>query len=339
MGGPKESGEIRIGIAGAVISSQAALDTLIEMGIPMKLVLALDPECSRGVSGYRDLAQRARELGINSFSFRNINDQEVVEQLKKHGLDYLFVVGLSQLLKKPVMDTVKKGVIGFHPTRLPRGRGRAPLAWLTLLREGGAASLFFIDEQADRGELIVQEPFSVEDEDDAASVYDKACRALVKALNRIGPDLRKGSLAGTPQDHGQASYYARRTPEDGVIDWSLPAEEIDRLVKAATNPHPGAWTFWGNHMIIIWVSRVEKACPGRGTTGQVLHQEGGQMIVQCGSGHLRVISWQFEPPDEGMQIPVHARLGSLPQAEIFHLRQKVALLEQRIKELEEKNNG
>ena len=85
----------------------------------------------------------------------------------------------------------KLGCIGFHPTLLPKGRGRAPLAWLILKEKKGAASFFLMDKKADSGPVFVQEPFEIEDNDDASRVEKKIEIAIEKALDKWLPELKK----------------------------------------------------------------------------------------------------------------------------------------------------
>ncbi len=84
-----------------------------------------------------------------------------------------------------------------------------------------------------------------------------------------------GKLRGTPEDHDEASYYGKRAPIDGVIDWSRPAAKIDRLIKAVSDPLPGARTYWEDTAITLWASRMEVEFKGIGTSDYQLPPIGG----------------------------------------------------------------
>src|SRR5688572_19088016 len=161
---------MRFVVAGSVSTTKVTLDALIRHDAPVAGVLGLDPAFSKNVSGYVDLSTSAREKGIPYLGFRQINSPEVLAALRSWRPDYLFVVGLSQLVSDEVMQSASKFCIGFHPTLLPDGRGRAPLAWLVLDRAPGAATLFQITAEADAGPIIAQVPYDVRETDYAADV-------------------------------------------------------------------------------------------------------------------------------------------------------------------------
>ena len=94
-------------------------------------VLGLDGQFAARTSDYQRLEDIARKAGVTYHDFRNINAPEIVETVRRWEPDLLFVVGLSQIVRKELLQVPKVGCVGFHPTWLPEGRGRAPVAWLT----------------------------------------------------------------------------------------------------------------------------------------------------------------------------------------------------------------
>lgn len=125
----------RIILAGSVNSSRRTLEKLVEHGLNVVGVLGLDPAAAKNVSGYNDLSTFAQEQGIDFSYFSKINNPEVVEFVKSKTPDLLFVIGLSQLVKQELLDVPTVGCIGFHPTKLPEGRGRGAIAWIILDRK------------------------------------------------------------------------------------------------------------------------------------------------------------------------------------------------------------
>src|SRR5690606_17854055 len=106
----------------------------------------------------------------------------------------------------------------------------------------GAASFFVLRTGVDDGPVVAQEPFEVDENDDAKSVETKLLAAEEKALDTWLPKLASGEIGGVEQDHSQASSYWRRCPEDGWFDLQVTVDELVRLIKASTEPHPGAYT-------------------------------------------------------------------------------------------------
>src|SRR5262245_26222852 len=117
---------VRIALAGSVNSSRRILQALLKHHANVVGVLGLSPDASTNVSGYCRYDDLAHSRGIPYIDFRNINHHEVVEAARSWEPDLLFVVGLSQLVKPELLSVPRLGCVGFHPTWLPEGRGRAP---------------------------------------------------------------------------------------------------------------------------------------------------------------------------------------------------------------------
>src|ERR1051325_10450012 len=136
---------MKFAIAGSVSTSRLALSALMRHRVNLVGVLGLSREASANVSGYRRLDDLAAQAEVPYMDFTSINSEQILNMLRRWAPDYFFVIGLSQPLKPSILPMPKVGCIGFHPARLPQGRGRAPIAWLTLGAAPGAATLFFID--------------------------------------------------------------------------------------------------------------------------------------------------------------------------------------------------
>jgi methionyl-tRNA formyltransferase len=173
---------MRIVVAGATVSTHQTLEALIRHGADVVGVLQLRGESSHTVTAFSPLDELAESHGIACATFRNINDSEIVEQVRQWQPDLMFVVGLSQLVHGEMMSIPARGCVGFHPTFLPAGRGRAPLAWLTLDAQPGAATFFLIDEGVDSGPIFVQETFEVTHLGDRASFGSLAARTADRSL-------------------------------------------------------------------------------------------------------------------------------------------------------------
>lgn len=274
----------RIAIAGSVNSSLKTLNKLVEHRLDVVHVLALDPSRSGSVSGYRDLKVTADEYGISSSYFSKINDPNVYKTLQKKEVDLLFIIGLSQMVKEPLLSLAAIGNVGFHPTRLPEGRGRAALAWIVLKKAKGAATFFLLDEGMDSGPILGQSTFEVSDNDYAADVVEKIKTSIDEVLDSVFPLLKDGSLVVEEQDHSKATYLGVRRPRDGAIDWTLPSYEVRRLIRATSKPLPGAFSFFQGHKLIVW--RASEKREYTGVPGRVIEIIDGNPVVCCGNGGL-----------------------------------------------------
>lgn len=316
---------------GGVSSTEILIRKLHEHGFDQLHVWGFEPADTGLVSGWADLAATCAELGIGYSSFVKVASCQ--DELQQFAPDLVFAVGLSQLIPQPMLAIARLENVGFHPTALPKGRGRAPIAWLVLERTPGAATFFALRDGVDDGPIFVQRHFDVTEEDDAASVEARILQAEAAALDEWLPLVAAGDLAAQPQDDSAATWYGRRSPEDGWIDWSQPAEQIVRLIRASTHPHPGAISLAADVRLTIWSGRVHER-PEQGVVGRILQVEDDESFtVQSGSGLVRVTRWSAAQP---WRPKVGAMLGYYPQAEILSLRRRCLQLEDRLLAIEEK---
>jgi methionyl-tRNA formyltransferase len=318
---------MRIVVAGATVSTYETLDALIRHGADVVGVLQLRDESSHTVTGFTRLDELATPHGIPCETFRNINDAEIVEQVRQWQPDLMFVVGLSQLVRAEMMSIPPRGCIGFHPT------------WLALDAQPGAATFFLIDEGVDSGPIFVQETFAVTPDDYAADVERTLLVAMKVALGRWIPDLLSGVWNPRPQDEVLATYNGRRNVDDGLLDWNQSAEQVHSLIRATSNPHPGAYTWYQGRKLIVWRAELEKHLPWRGAVGRVLHVEPDRgALVQVSDGLLWLTQVQFsdeaEPRSADTVLKVGIKLGFVVQDEVAALRARIEDLETRLRNLE-----
>ena len=209
----------------------------------------------------------------------------------------MFVIGWSQILRSEVLRIPRLGTIGYHPALLPEFRGRGVIPWTIiqgLSRTGG--TLFLMDEGMDSGDIVVQKEFELDPAETASSLVDKHMKQLSLMVSELLDYIKDGQLPRKTQDHTRASYCARRTPRDGFINWERPAYQTWTLIRATTDPYPGAFTFWEGQKIIIWKARLLEHCNRYiGFPGQIQECLESSVIVQCGDGkHIELIEVQTE---------------------------------------------
>lgn len=320
---------MKIAVVGGVSSTRVLVEKLFEHGFLDVQVWGYSPDNHEMVSGWSNLEEPSLRFGYAFTPFVRVADCK--QDLAKFGPDLIFVVGLSQIIPADIIAIPRISCIGFHPTALPQGRGRAAIAWLILEQVGGAASFFIIREGVDDGPIVAQQPFLIDAHDDAASVERKILAAEEKALDDWLPDI--ANIQAVEQDHSAASWYGRRTPEDGWLDWTKSNADLLRLIRASTRPHPGAYTFHQGNVITIWAAETIDT-PHKGVTGRILEilPDGGY-VVQCGEGLIKINSWSAAG-DPAWRPRVGQKLGYYAEAEIHRLLEKNRLLENRISALE-----
>jgi len=244
------------------------LKTILEKGLKISAVFSYSDKKQKFYSDFASFDEITKKYNIMHHRVQNINDVENVEILKNIQPDLILVMGWSQLLKDEIIKIPKIGIIGSHPTELPKYRGRAPIPWSIIkgLKES-ALSFFWITSGIDNGDLLDQKKFKIEEDDDASTLYEKIIflgkDMILHNLQRI----QEGNIIKKRQDSSLfIEEWSKRTPEDGKIDWRENAKKIHTLIRATTHPYPGAFTFFKNSKLIIWnasYTEDEEQIPGK----------------------------------------------------------------------------
>jgi methionyl-tRNA formyltransferase len=316
---------MKVALIGGVTSTEITFKKLISNELKPAKVYGYEPEDSSLVSAYVNLREHCLNEKVAYEGFKMVNSLE--SEIINEKYDLVFVVGLSQLVSRKILEAPRLGCVGFHPTKLPRGRGRAPVAWLVLEEQEGAASFFVMGEGADDGPLLIQEPFEVNSLDTATSIEKKSINAISVALDKWLPELKNGHWNPVPQDEALATYFGKRTSSDGIIDWNESAFIIDRLIRSATRPHPGAYTYFKNEKMIVWSSEIEQQLKIKGVPGRVLVKKGNELLVQCAQGCV----WLKNIESKNLKkIKVGMKLGIEVQDRIQELIEKIEQMESRL---------
>lgn len=285
---------MKIVFIGSVSSSEVVLKELINEKLDIKMVFALDESVSENVSGYRPIDVIAEKNNIPFTKFTKINDEKNIQIIKEIAPDYIFVIGLSQLVSQQIISTAKNGVIGFHPTPLPKFRGRAAMVWQVLLGiHETKCSMFFIDAGTDTGDVIAQEPYQIDDTDYAEDIERKLLDAIAPLTRQVIRKIKSGNVDAWKQNEEEAVYLLKRTPDDGIIDWNKGINEIHKLIRAVSRPYPGAFSYYdGGHKIIIWRAEMRENKKYIGFPGQIAAIENGTMDIVCTDGLLHVTEYE-----------------------------------------------
>lgn len=229
------------------------IEAIYSIGGNLELLITLHDNKARKKSGRVYVDQFAVEKNIPVLKINHINDEEVKRTLKEKKIDWLFIVGWSQIASKELIATPTFGCIGAHPTLLPEGRGRAAIPWAILKALDKTGVTFFkMDEGVDTGAIIAQYEILLSETETATELYEKVNTAHSELIKKIWNKLITGAIEFKIQDENKASYWEGRTPEDGRIEYNMNVDEVDRLVRATTKPYPGAFIMNGEKKIIIW---------------------------------------------------------------------------------------
>lgn len=172
-----------------------------------------------------------------------IEDKEVDLLLS---INYLFIIE-HDLIAWP-----KRGAVNFHGSLLPKYRGRTPHVWAIINNEHKTGiTSHFISEGCDEGDIILQEEVSIEPKDTGAIVLDKFNMRYPSLVMKVIELFQKGEVKASKQDEQLATYFGKRTPGDGSINWNWQKERIFNWVRAQAYPYPGAFTYVNGNKVII----------------------------------------------------------------------------------------
>lgn len=245
----------------------AGIEALLNAGYDIAAVFthADDPKEN---NFYGSVAQLCARNGIPVHAPEDANHPLWVERIAKLKPDYLFSFYYRNLLSEALLGTASKGAFNLHGSLLPKYRGRAPANWVLVNGETETGvTLHRMVKRADAGAILAQQKVTIERSDTGLTLHAKLRDAATSLLRDALPQLVAGKLTETAQDDSQATYFGRRTAADGKLEWKKPAEELFNLVRAVTQPYPGAFCAVGEHKLIVWQAEVVKGnhglAPGR----------------------------------------------------------------------------
>ncbi|MBP2170832.1 UDP-4-amino-4-deoxy-L-arabinose formyltransferase/UDP-glucuronic acid dehydrogenase (UDP-4-keto-hexauronic acid decarboxylating) [Erwinia toletana] len=241
---------------------------------------------------FASVARVAAELGIPVFAPEDANHPLWVDRIKTMAPDVIFSFYYRNLLCDDILNSASVGAFNLHGSLLPKYRGRAPLNWVLVNGETETGvTLHRMVSRADAGAIVAQEPVAIAADDNALTLHRKLISAAESLLMNALPAIKHHRASERAQDDSQATTVGRRCAEDGRIDWAQPAQQINNLVRAVTDPWPGAFGYVGAAKFIVWKSKVHH--------GQLAQKAGtvlsvSPLLIACGAGALEVITGQSE---------------------------------------------
>lgn len=257
----------------------SCIEEIYRIGGKLDLLITLKDEKAKNKSGRIYLDGIAERENTPLLKINNINDAEIIEALKEHEIDWLFIIGWSQIAKKEVLETPTNGCIGMHPTLLPVGRGRAAIPWAIIkgLDKTGV-TMFKLDEGVDTGDIIGQGVIEIDESTTATDLYKKVDEMHVELISKYWDDIVNDRVILAKQDESKATEWPGRKPEDGELLSSMTMDEADKLIRAVTNPYPGTFYKDGDKVVRIWSAKVD---PNKGE-------------IKLSDGYLTPIDYEIE---------------------------------------------
>ena len=300
---------MRVAFAGTPAFAARALEAIHEHGATIPLVLTQpDRPSGRGLGVAASPVKRyAVDRSLRVEQPPSLRSQDVQSLLRDIPIDVLVVAAYGLILPQAVLDWPRHGGLNIHASLLPRWRGAAPVARaIEAGDEVTGITLMQMDAGLDTGPIVATRALPITERETAGSLTqrlaDLGAAMIVEALATLARD---GSLSAVAQSTEGATYAAKITRRDTLIDWAQPAPLLDRRIRAL-DPMPGAVAGWRGKPVRIraatpWVGHVV------GDPGTVVAVGAGGIDVACGSAPrttvLRVTEVQ---PASGRPMPAHA---------------------------------
>ena len=266
------------------------LRVLLDQGVDVALVLTHEDSPTETI-WYDSVAQVCADHSIPFITPDDANASNVVARIRALAPEFFFSFYYRKMLGADLLGIPTRGALNMHGSLLPKYRGRVPVNWAVLHgeRETGA-SLHYMEIKPDAGNLVAQTAVPILGDDTAFEVFQKVTVAAELTLARALPQLIAGTAPSVPLNLKAGSYFSGRKPEDGRIDWTRTAAEVNNLVRAVAPPYPGALADVGSKRIIVAKARVAaaEATSSVPVAGQIARMSNGSLGFVCGDGKLLI---------------------------------------------------
>ena len=283
---------LRIVFAGTPEFAAVHLQALLDAGLaPVAVYTQPDRPAGRG---QKLMASPVKQLavahGIPVLQPATLRDPAAQAELAALQPDLLVVVAYGLILPQAVLDIPRLGCINSHASLLPRWRGAAPIQ--RAVQAGDAESgvtVMRMEAGLDTGPMLLKVRTPIAADDTGGSLHDRLAALGAAAVVEAIPQLAAGTLAGEVQDDALANYAHKLNKDEARLDWSRPAAELERLVRAF-NPWPVCHSSLGEAALRVYAAELGE---GQGAPGTILAASRDGLTVACGSGALRLTRLQL----------------------------------------------
>ncbi|MEV1088308.1 methionyl-tRNA formyltransferase [Streptomyces microflavus] len=228
------------------------------------------------------VADLAEKHGIPVI-IRNRPDDELVDRLKEVAPDIIVANNWRTWMPPEIYNLPVHGTLNIHDSLLPAYAGFSPLIWALINGEpevGVTAHL--MDEELDAGDIVIQRSVAVGPTDTTTDLFHRTVDLIAPVTTEALGLIASGQTEFTRQDRSKASFFHKRAEEDIRIDWTWPAQDLERLIRAQSAPYPSAFTFHKGQRLEIVSAVVSEGRYG-GTPGRIFYREGDGVVIVAGA--------------------------------------------------------
>ncbi|PRX45506.1 methionyl-tRNA formyltransferase [Prauserella shujinwangii] len=228
------------------------------------------------------VADLAEEHGVEVV-LRNRPDEELAARLREVRPDLIVANNWRTWIPPEIFRLPRFGTLNVHDSLLPAYAGFSPLIWALINGEKEVGvTAHMMDGELDAGPIVLRKAVEVGPKDTATDLFHKTVDLIEPVVSEALPLIASGRTDWTPQDRTKASFFHKRSIEDSRIDWTWPAEDIERLVRAQSDPYPNAFTFHKGRKLRIVRASVSEGRYG-GTPGRIFIREGDGVVIVAGA--------------------------------------------------------
>lgn len=217
--------------------------------------------------------------------------------IKTFSIDFILSINYLFIIDSTLINFPRKYAINFHGSLLPKYRGRTPHVWSIINNEKETGiTAHIITEECDKGDIIYQEKIRILPDTTGGNLLEQYINIYPLIIEKVINMIENNQVILIEQDETKATYFGKRTPEDGEINWNWQKERIYNWVRAQCRPYPGAFTFYNNTKIIVHeIEYSEIGYDFVQENGTIL-QGGSQPIVKTPNGAVRLVTIETESP-------------------------------------------
>ncbi|MEU1543635.1 methionyl-tRNA formyltransferase [Actinacidiphila glaucinigra] len=251
------------------------------------------------------VAELAEKHGVPVLLRNRPDDAELLETIRAAAPDIIVANNWRTWLPPEIFDLPPHGTLNVHDSLLPAYAGFSPIIWaLVNGEERVGVTAHRMDGELDAGDILLQRSVPVGPDDTATDLFHRTCDLIAPLVHESLDLIASGRAEWTPQDRTRASFFHKRSVEDSRIDWTWPAEHLERLVRAQSDPYPNAFTYHRGERIRIVSAAVSQARYG-GTPGRIFIREGDGVVIVAGAdargGHRKGLLVRTVRTDDGTE--------------------------------------
>ena len=228
----------------------------------------------------------AREEGIEVFLAKQPS-RELADRIVNLAPDVMVANNWRTRLPQELFSIPRLGTVNLHDSLLPEFTGFSPVIWSLISgasRTGLTAHL--MDDELDTGAILVQRSVAITPQSTGTSLVYDTLDLVPEVLEQALDGLEYGTARQVPQDLTKRTFFHKRSDRDGVVDWNWPAADIERFIRALSDPYPNAYTYFRGEKLRLISAHVSR-CRYGGTPGRVFIEEDGGMVIVAGADAYR----------------------------------------------------